>query len=71
MHASVDASISMKLEPTLWEPWNWRLHLLLENISGIAYGLVVPMVCRLNSFEKKSRVISSDTVDQAVTLRLV
>ena len=51
------APINMQVEPKLWETLNWRLQLLLENNSGIVYGLVVPMVCRLNSFEKNIQYI--------------
>ena len=50
--------------------------MLLENTSGIAYGPVVPMVCRLNSFDTKDKKkyfqeSGNDTVDHAVTLGLV
>ena len=33
------AAINMQAEPTLCDAWNWRLHLLLENTSGIVSDL--------------------------------
>ena len=46
----------MQVEPKLLEKLNWRLHLLLENASGIVYTPVIVMVFRPDLFEIKGDI---------------